>query len=91
VSQPVACLFIPVAMETSSAFGDEAAAFLLGLGHRIAAVKMNSRSTSFLPTRLSGVSQFSAKTLPMRSGNSRQPLYSVLYLKFSQTTFILIF
>jgi hypothetical protein len=46
-------MFVPVAIETFGALGDEATAFLTELGRRIAAVTLDRRSTAFLMQRIS--------------------------------------
>ena len=45
--------FVPVAVETLGALGDEANTFLHELGRRIAAVSGDTRATNFLLQRLS--------------------------------------
>jgi len=45
--------FVPVAVETLGALGEEATAFISDLGHRIVATSGEPRSTAFLFQRLS--------------------------------------
>ena len=52
-SLSAAYCFIPVAVETLGALGDEAANFLRQLGRRIATVTGEQRATEFLLQRLS--------------------------------------
>jgi hypothetical protein len=45
--------FVPVAVETLGALGEEASAFFRNLGHRIASVTAEPRSFQFMMQRLS--------------------------------------
>ena len=50
---PTSMLFVPIAIETFGAFGEEAAKFMSELGRRLTRTTQDSRSASFLFQRLS--------------------------------------
>ena len=60
---PTSMLFIPIAIETFGAFGEEAAKFMSELGRRLTRTTQDSRSASLLFQRLS-------VTIIMQRGNA---------------------